>query len=489
MVFRTVLVPAVMALWKKLTGMNDRDSRGVGDIEQQCDAAESTVDDAAPPYAPLIGPRSTNSVAETMHRRTRGLSQTAVARGTNHIRSLAHLYGNDDVVWLAGGFPDPSMFPLKGVSFEIGKTTMELTCHQTQRAQQYMLDNGGAGYAPLVQWIESHVRTSHAPPHDTWCVHITCGNSDAPLRYLQHFMDHGDTLLMEEYSFMHSFSQLAPFVGTGQWYVEALRMDDGGIVPDALETLLNAWHTTHPGRRPPRVLLTIPTGQNPTGTTLSDERVRRIYEIACRHDIVLIEDDPYRLLYYGSPHVNDDAPLPEVHQLPTSFLSIDRDERVVRFDTFSKFMGPGFRVGWVTGPRTYLSKTLDVNLVSSLSQVVLGTILTQWSRDDFHEHWDSVRKEYRRRCRVTLAAARTFLPDSITVVPDAGMYVWLRTPGRNTRALEGSMKQVAVVPGGMFTIDYAASQCEFVRVSLCEACDRRVESGIAALEHAVINVT
>jgi DNA-binding transcriptional MocR family regulator len=52
-------------------------------------------------------------------------------------------------------------------------------------------------------------------------------------------------------------------------------------------------HTpTTQGKRP-RLLYTIPTGQNPSGTTLSDERRVSLYALACKHDLIILEDDPY----------------------------------------------------------------------------------------------------------------------------------------------------------------------------------------------------
>lgn len=48
----------------------------------------------------------------------------------------------------------------------------------------------------------------------------------------------------------------------------------------------------------PKVLYTIPTGNNPTGYILSEERRIRIYELACQYDFLILEDDPYMFLNY-----------------------------------------------------------------------------------------------------------------------------------------------------------------------------------------------
>ena len=40
----------------------------------------------------------------------------------------------------------------------------------------------------------------------------------------------------------------------------------------------------------------------------------------------------------------------------SSYLSLDRDGRVVRVDSFAKFLAPGLRLGWVTAPPDLLEK-------------------------------------------------------------------------------------------------------------------------------------
>ena len=72
------------------------------------------------------------------------------------------------------------------------------------------------------------------------------------------------------------------------------------------------------------------------------------------------QDDPYRYLHFGDPLAGDAAPVPGMPaspgRLPRSFLSVDTDGRVLRCDTFSKWISPGLRCGWITGPRAVIAK-------------------------------------------------------------------------------------------------------------------------------------
>ncbi|MPC09297.1 Kynurenine/alpha-aminoadipate aminotransferase, mitochondrial [Portunus trituberculatus] len=100
------------------------------------------------------------------------------------------------------------------------------------------------------------------------------------------------------------------------------------------------------------LLYLIPNADNPTGNTLSHERRQEIYDIACTYDILIIEDDPYFFLQYGP-------------QIPPSFLSLDTAGRVLRIDSFSKIIGPGLRLGYITADKPFIDTI--TNFVSSFT--------------------------------------------------------------------------------------------------------------------------
>ena len=136
--------------------------------------------------------------------------------------------------------------------------------------------------------------------------------------------------------------------------MKGLKMDDVGIIPKYLENTLQSCDPAK-GRKP-FVLYTIPSGQNPTGVTQTNERRRAIYAVAERHDLCIIEDDPYfslQLDILSADADNQDAMNTSskdyLRSLPRSYLSLDTSGRVLRLDATSKIIAPGHRCGWITG--------------------------------------------------------------------------------------------------------------------------------------------
>jgi aromatic amino acid aminotransferase I len=141
-------------------------------------------------------------------------------------------------------------------------------------------------------------------------------------------------------------------------------IDAQGADAEALDRMLDNWKPAAHGPKP-RVFYTVTTGQNPTGTTPSLRRLRALYAVARKHDLVLIEDDPYYMLQLGDYH-RDSAMMEEMHvagapvrpnvksslddfaaTLAPTLISLDVDGRVARCESMSKVFFPGARLGWV----------------------------------------------------------------------------------------------------------------------------------------------
>ena len=81
-------------------------------------------------------------------------------------------------------------------------------------------------------------------------------------------------------------------------------IDAEGILPEALEAAVQA--AIQRTGRAPKVLYVVPHAHNPTGCNMTMARKRAVYAACCRHNILIVEDDPYIFLQF--PETGDDMP-------------------------------------------------------------------------------------------------------------------------------------------------------------------------------------
>lgn len=298
------------------------------------------------------------------------------------------------------------------------------------KALQYMQ---GTGDRELLGFMRAHTEMIHHPPYEDWDVLMTAGNTNAIETCLRMLLNRGETLLIEEYSFSSVLECARP-----QGIVPiSVKLDGQGIIPAALDEQLNSWDESKGPK--PQVLYTIPTGQNPTGGTLSAEKRRELYSVCQKHDILILEDEPYYFLQMQPYHPDaQEEPLPKtatefISTLVPSILSMDTDGRVIRLDSFSKVIAPGARCGWLTGSTQMMERALRSNEVSiqcpsGFSQIMINSLLNAWGHAGYLNWLVFIRAEYTRRRDGLLRAMEANLPREYCHwdPPTAGMFVWIK---------------------------------------------------------------
>jgi len=206
--------------------------------------------------------------------------------------------------------------------------------------------------------------------------------------------------------------------------------------------VLSSWETAQSSK--PHVLYTVLTGQNPTGSTQSLNRRKAIYEIAERHDLVIVEDDPYYFLQMPPYHhsdgssgtsgsngqtTEDQTSIEAFHsQYIPSFLSLDTSGRVVHLDSTAKILAPGLRAGWVTASSQIIDKFLaypEIRTVSvsGPSQLMLWHLLDEsWAYSGFLSWLMYFSQEYQWRRNVVLDSYNLYLPKENFTVGFTGFW-------------------------------------------------------------------
>lgn len=329
------------------------------------------------------------------------------------------------VLSLSGGNPNPSMFPLRSLSLSVempdGKSVEEVafSTDLINAAQQY---TNTQGFPPLLNVLSQFTERFLKPKVP--CQTITgSGSQDLLGKTFEAILDPGDVILVENPAYPGVLAALQPYA------VDVVGVDScptNGIKPESLDAA--ARHLRAQGRKVKAVYY-VATGGNPTGATVPASAREALYAVAKANDLLILEDDPYALLHYDAVEVEGGAiaaaqpgaahPL-EGSRGPfarrPSALSFDDDGRVIRFDSVSKVISAGFRVGWATGPAWLIERlVLDGQSgcihTSALSQAVVSEVLRKWTLNGLLARSVTTSTFYKKQCEAFGRAADAHLSD------------------------------------------------------------------------------
>jgi 2-aminoadipate transaminase len=274
------------------------------------------------------------------------------------------------------------------------------------------------------------------------------------------FLDAGDCVLTENPTYMAAIQAFQSY----EVRFAAAPTDEDGLIPEALPELIE--------REQPKFLYTIPNFQNPTGVTLTAERRCRLYEIAARYGLMVVEDDPYGALRYAGKYI-------------PPIKSLDTEGIVIYHSTVSKTIAPGLRIGWVVASEeirrklTIAKQAADLHS-SSLDQRIVHRYLTEF---DSQGHIEQIRRAYGERFAIMDAALRETMPEGYTWThPEGGMFLWVTCPeGTDTNVLmrQALERKVLFVPGQDFFPD--ASGRRFMRLNFSNASPEKIRDGVGRL--------
>ena len=293
----------------------------------------------------------------------------------------------------ARGIPAPELLPVADLAD---------CAHAAIEADgEAVLNYGPAGgYAPLREWLASRHRV------DPERIVVTNGSLQGFLFLAQRLVAHGP-VLVEEPTYDRPLKLLESLGAE----VFGLPVDDEGIDVDTLELILRR------GGVRPAFLYTIPTFQNPSGRTLSKARRRRLVRLARRHDLLLVEDDPYGLVRF------------EGRRLPTLF-ELDGGANVVYSSSFSKTVAPGLRVGYLVLPPGLAADVEAEATGTYITPALLpqATAYEYLRRGLLEKNLGRVCQALRQRRDAMISALARDLPEASWSHPEGGYFLWLDLP-------------------------------------------------------------
>ncbi|OZJ03672.1 hypothetical protein BZG36_03543 [Bifiguratus adelaidae] len=402
---------------------------------------------------------------------SRFISARSAARQPAAIRALVPFTKLPGMISLGAGAPNAETFPFASMEFTLKNgEKVKVDDEVFKEALNY---TPTPGLGPILEWLRELQLREHKPPMEEFDIAIGTGSQDLIAKALEAVINPGDNLLIEN----PSYTGIISFLKSQPVNLIDVSTDGRGIIPTSLEIILSTW-TDEKTR--PRVLYTISTAGNPSGITPHMDRKKQVYEICRKYNVLILEDDPYYYLQFELPRI-------------ASYFSIDEDARVLRFDSMSKILAAGMRLGWVTGPKPLVERinlhTMTTNLQpSTIPQVMTYALLEKWGQEGFQEHVHTVSQFYRKKMDAFVQHAEKYLSGLAEwTVPEAGMFVWIKLNGiDDTNELitkEARDKKVLAVPGTSFTPQLVKSP--YVRVSYSNVTEEQMEEALKRLAECV----
>ncbi|GAE34041.1 PLP-dependent aminotransferase family protein [Halalkalibacter akibai] len=359
----------------------------------------------------------------------------------------------DECIRLSSGYPAPHLMPDKEIKAAVARLLEE----EKDQPLHYL---GSPKMEKLKEQILDRlsIRGMNVSTDELLITAGACQAIDLIARVL---IDDETLVVIEAPTYMEALEIFKNYTN----HFISIPVDEYGLQTDLLEEVLV--ERKEKGLSLPRFLYTIPTFQNPTGTTMTEERRKHVLELSAKYNFLILEDDAYGELHFDK------------HSTPLK--AMDTDGRVLHVGSLSKVVAPGMRIGWIAATSEFITalawfkKDLDHPFAQATMAVYLESI-------DMQERVETLRATYQANCSVLLSALEQYLPKSASwYVPNGGYFVWVKVTGDTSELLAPALEEgVSFVPGKYFFLDQQDGT-KYLRLSFSYADEKRIVEGVKRL--------
>lgn len=381
------------------------------------------------------------------------------------IKQLMKQASGKSMISFAGGMPNNDLFPLKQIDAIYNSLPEEIK----KLCFQY---GPTSGYPPLVKSLENYLENKGLAVGNNKIL-ITTGSLQAISIITQEFVNEGDIILTENPSFVGALSVFETFGAE----IHSIPIDKDGIDIQALKDKINSLNRT------PKFLYVTPNYHNPAGIIYTPERKKELLEVLSGTGIILLEDDAYSDLFFKV----------EEKHLTRSMKSFGvKDVEIIYTGSFSKILGPGFRLGYMLSSEEIFEKAESVKqafdaCTSNFMQILANEFLAQHKLEPYLEF---LRNEYLERKNLLQRHLEAYMPEEITWnEPKGGFYIWLKLPAhiKSTDIFKETVKEGVVFVTGR-TFDPASKKDDRLRLSYSNMPKDSIEKGVVILSKAIKRV-
>lgn len=283
------------------------------------------------------------------------------------------------------------------------------------------------GFTPLREVIARALveRAINAYPDQ---VMLTFGANHAFDLIIRHFVEPGDAVVVETPGYYPLFGKLR----LANARIAGVSRGPEGVDLDQLEQLAR--------RHRPRLMFVQPLAHNPTGGSMSLANMHRLLRLAERHDLVLVENDPFGdILPRAAPRL----------------AALDALQRVIYVGTVSKTLSAALRSGYIVAPQRFVTSLTDIKMLTvvNTSGTVERTLHDMITRGLYRRHLTRLRNLV---ARAGAEAASSLQAAGLPGVepPTGGYYLWCPLPAHVDDmevAREASARNIFLAPGALFS--------------------------------------
>jgi len=382
------------------------------------------------------------------------LSDNAKSMRRSAIRDLLSVANRPEVISFAGGFPNPSTFPVE----DLKVIMQEVLEHDSTKALQYGPTEGNEKLREIL--AQRYIAQGLKITKDN--ILITTSSQQAIDLTSKIFISPGDTIVCG----------LPSYLGALQAFWSYQANPIGVPKDEELEVVVK---TLIASGKKPKFIYTIPDFQNPSGITMDLKQRKMVLDVAEKYDLLVIEDSPYREIRFEG----ESQPL----------LYSMNNERVLLFGTLSKTVLPGFRLGWIIAPEQIIDKLVVAKQSTDLCAPVFdqAVITSYFEKGLFDKNLGKTIELYKNKRNHMLACFDKYMPKGVTwTKPEGGLFLFVTLPEGNdaTKLFEVAIKEnVAFVIGEAFHCDGSGKNTLRINFSFMD--EERTEEGVKRLAKAI----
>lgn len=371
--------------------------------------------------------------------------------------------------YFTGGKTPPETFPSDELAAISGEAIKRLggAFAFYPRQHEYALYSD-KGYVGLREVASIRYERREGVPLPIENIVITNGSMQAIELIGRAFFKPGDVIITEELTYYGSL-EFFRYIDVN---IVGIPVDDiEGMHVDELEDTLRRLERAN---MMPRFIYTIPNHHNPTGAIMTPKRRKRLVDTAMSYGIPIIEDDCYGDIDF------------EKGIIPRSLNTIDQAGNVLYIGSFSKIVGPGVRLGYLSASEKYLEEVL-MHRWDLGTSVLASVIVAEFLKNNMWSHLERHIEVIKKKMNATLQALDEYLSDIINYIPPrGGLFIWIKLPeNTDMRKLESEAEKrnVRYDEGRLF--HYKNEEIKAIRISYAHIPLDRIPRGIKLLSEAI----